>query len=282
MAKLAILGGGGALGAFVVGYITTTKKMYDVYCATSTGTLIAILAAQGKFDKLVDLYLSIDNKEFGIDKINKGGIHRILSILTWRTLRGKKGLSDMGDKLEEKIRENYTKKEHQTLIDKGVKIYVTAQCISHFPEDVTYFANYETEYEEFVKACVASASVPVYAEPVKIGEHKYYCDGGIAEPIPTGKVGVYLNHEIDVLLNYPRELPKEINLAKNIFMVVLTTFELLHYNITKDDLVGLKNREYFMLRPPYKLAKNSINFNKEKMSNWYKMGVQIAELSLNK
>lgn len=272
--KIAIFGGGGAYGACIVGWLSEVEPSYKVLAGTSTGALIAVLAAQRKYETLSDLYTDINNKEMHLDKFNNAKLIRKVMMGIIKGLFRKSGISKMGETLEKKIRDNYSEAEHEQLIKDGIKVYVTAHSSSHYPKDVEYFLNTECDYDTFIKAVVASASVPIIAETVEVRPGEFFWDGGISEGEPTAIANEYPDADIDLFLNYPRHT--EIKTVKQrLFRLLPLVFRILFNTVRQDDLAPLKYRKnVHIVRPPYRLANSALDFNKRSMLNWHSMGAQ--------
>ncbi len=61
MATALVISGGGSKGAFAAGVVCENQKEYDYYYGTSTGALVVLLTAVGKYDLLEEICTTIDN-----------------------------------------------------------------------------------------------------------------------------------------------------------------------------------------------------------------------------
>lgn len=191
MNRALVISGGGSKGAFAVGILKRLLNEYpnlnfDSYVGTSTGALIAPLAAMGKYDVLEQLYTTIKTS----DIINKGNI---------------------GDKLNEHsifdatplwnlIEKYYDDASFNLLQQSGKKIYLATVCLQTselviFTNDVNaalpkyYELKQITSANHFRKAVMASSCQPVFMPPIMVNKNIpgepnpnfQFVDGGVRE-----------------------------------------------------------------------------------------------------
>jgi NTE family protein len=120
MSRSLVISGGGSKGAFAVGVIKRLLRefpnlSFDTYVGTSTGSLIAPLAAMGEFALLEKLYTSITND----DVIETGNLGDRLSE---NSIFGGGPLWDLIEKF-------YNDDNYNKLLASGKKIYLTTVCL---------------------------------------------------------------------------------------------------------------------------------------------------------
>jgi len=282
--NVCIVGGGGSKGAFNVGYVCTLKPTYTHYFATSTGALMVPLMALEKWKQLENLYINISDKDMGLDKLNNRSSFYILFLFLRKVITKKTGLTNYGKVLESKLRENYSQTEHELLVKKNIEIRVTTTCLSHTKDKVSYHSNLTTDYEKFIKAIIASASVPLIAELVQVNDHEWDADGGIRETVPTEPLIKEKFDVIDLYLSYPKVKKIFTNKTKNIVMTLVQVIKVLHEEVTKNDLDVLIQKNIIpnkVIRPSYTLTTNALSFNKDKMQKWFNMGKELALTEVN-
>ena len=190
MKQALVISGGGSKGAFSVGVIKDLVHIYqasfDVLVGTSTGALIAPLAALGEIAQLEKLYTTVTDADI-IVKYNIGRRLGTTSIFT-------------AGPLTAKIDALYTDEFFKKLQDSGKEVYLTTVCLQ--TEELVVFttasnpveSNYYTtrkivNADQFRRAVLASASQPVFMPPIKINKHvpgerfpeHQFVDGGVRE-----------------------------------------------------------------------------------------------------
>lgn len=192
MKNALVISGGGSKGAFSVGVVKDLMQTYrlnfDIFVGTSTGALIAPLAALGEIKILEDLYTTVNNDKI-IRKYNFGE----------RVLNGDISIFTFGP-LKDIIKRIYTDAYFERLMKSGKEVYLTTVCLqteelvvfttAKNPKPSKYYkARTLVNGDQFRAAVLASASQPVFTPPVKVDEnvpgaqHKdyQYVDGGVRE-----------------------------------------------------------------------------------------------------
>jgi len=190
MKKALVISGGGSKGAFAVGvykYLVNNFSLdFDVVVGTSTGSLIAPLAALGKVDLLEKLYTTkktehiITKHNLG-NRLNKDSIFEVTPL--W-----------------EIIKKHYTDEFYDELIASGKEIFLNTTCLQ--TEELVVFTTVQNPFpskyytirplvnaEHFRRAVLASACQPVFMTPVKVNKQVpgepnpdyQFVDGGVRE-----------------------------------------------------------------------------------------------------
>jgi len=180
MSELALtLSGGGSKGAYQAGVIynllAERKIHYDIIAGTSVGALNALLLSMFPEGEEVAAAEALKDIWYGVstDKVHKLWYKGFLGYAAalWKpSVFDTAPLKDLVESLADlgKIRSS------------GKKLRVVAVSLN------TGEAKVWTEQDDdIVQAVLASASYPIFLEPVKIG-NELYTDGGLREVTPTG------------------------------------------------------------------------------------------------
>ncbi|MBC7935445.1 MAG: patatin-like phospholipase family protein [Rhizobacter sp.] len=247
MSRSLVISGGGSKGAFAVGVIKRLLKEYpnmefDSYVGTSTGSLIAPLAAMGAYDLLEELYTTQKTEDI-ITKSNIGDRLNQHSIFD-------------ANPLWELIEQYYNDDNYQILQDSGKKIYLTTTCLQTselvvFTNDLNPATpdNYEVRTwvsaDHFRKAVMASACQPVFMPPIKVNKNvpgeanpnHQFVDGGVREyagvemAIDNGATEVFT-----ILLSTGQKVIMDTEF-KTIFPILQQTIDIFTEDVGKNDLI---------------------------------------------
>lgn len=191
MAKTAlVISGGGSKGAFAVGALTYIQQhvrpidQFDLYCGTSTGSLITPLAALGELALLQQLYTTITQDNVLV----MGGILNLLNSVSLHDATPLKRL----------IESTMTADRFTRLTALGKRVFLTTVCLQ--TERLVYFAtkpgvanpaydvNQVQTLTDLQRAMLASACQPVFMQPIEwrpgAQPVRQYVDGGVRELTP--------------------------------------------------------------------------------------------------
>ncbi len=191
MSKTAlVISGGGSKGAFAVGalqYIHAHVRpldQFDLYCGTSTGSLISPLAALGELDLLTTMYTTTTQD----DVLNLGPVSNLLTDVS---------LHDASP-LQRLINRQITPARFARLMASRKAVHLSAVCLQ--TEKLVFFNTVPTpateDYDtipittmiDLQRAMLASACQPVFMQPVEVQVGRVplrqYCDGGVREVTP--------------------------------------------------------------------------------------------------
>ena len=184
--KAIVISGGGSKGAFAVGVLKRLALefpdiRFDIFVGTSTGALIAPLAALDDISLLESLYTNVKTE----DIVLKGNvIDRFMHEVS---------LFDAAP-LGRLVMKHYTDAACQKIFQSGREVYLVTTCLQ--TTEAVVWTSQEppiiTSYEmiraanatEFRRAVVASANQPVFMQPIEIREGmpiRQYVDGGVRE-----------------------------------------------------------------------------------------------------
>jgi len=289
-----VLSAGGSAGAFATGavhYLLDNKKReYDLVIGSSTGSLMAPSVAFGNTKKMVETYGTITNEDIlTVNPFNKNN-----SLSFWNTFKNIyiKRKKSLGDNLAllKTIRKNFSEAEFRAIqmkTDIDIMICVNNATIN----TVEYKSIKDWEYREFTKWMWASATEPIIFENYYY-EGCEYNDGAVLQHTAIEKAIEQGCQEIDVVCNKPIHTPKENwrssnTLIKGFLDVVLRTFtQQVHNTFLLNMKIGqlLAEKHGVKLKiysPPYRLTKNSLDFNKDKMKEWSQLGYVTAKMQDN-
>jgi len=288
--KALVISGGGSKGAFAGGVaqflLKESGRKYDLFVGTSTGSLLISHLALGKVDKIKEIYSNVNQKSifnncpFVVKK--RYGINEI-SINHWNVLknliRGKKTFGDSKN-LRALIENSLTRAEFKELQESAKEVVVTVSNLSL--NQVEYKAISECTYEEFCDwIWISSNYIPFMSLVRKNGCE--YADGGLGSIVPIEEAIRRGATEVDVVVlhtevNFMNRMPSKnpFDLLTTMMGFVLDRIE--SQNIRIGKLVANQNNAIINLYyTPTILTTNSLIFEKEKMTLWWKRGYLYAK-----
>lgn len=309
--KALVISGGGSKGAFaggIVDYLVNVKKRdYDLYVASSTGTLVQLITSTNNIDKLKEGYTTITNEDiwkinpFKINDNSNGKIK--MSLNWWNVIRNTTprfkikrknkfpfieiikipGEISFGnsDNLLKTIKRFMSEKEYQMVRDElGRELVV---CVVNATlKQVEYKSSTNWGYDDFCEWTKASCSAYPFMNPLTKNEYQYI-DGGVLEPVPIQEAINRGATEIDVI-RLKEENPKfGVEYMRNLVHGVLTSIDMMHSEIGRDDVrighlrANGDNVKLNIYYTPRKLTNNSLIFDKDIMTEWWKEGFEFAK-----
>lgn len=185
-----VISGGGSKGAFAVGvlkYMAATPKIaFDTICGTSTGSLIAPMAALGEINLLEKLYTT----HITSDVIITGNVINRFASKDSYSLFDAQPLATL-------IKNTFTDAHYDALLKSKKEVYLTTVCLQS--GRIVYFTNSDlpmtsSDYDvirvqngsELRRAMFASSCQPVFMPPYQVIEKErwQYVDGGLREYAP--------------------------------------------------------------------------------------------------
>ncbi len=290
MKRALVISGGGSKGAFAGGVaqflIQESGNKYDLFVGTSTGSLLICHLALGKLDKIKEIYSNVNQKTifnncpFIVKK--KHGIDEI-SINHWRVLKnflqGKKTFGE-SENLRKLIRNSLTIEEYHQLREGPNDVVVTVSNLSL--NQVEYKSIMDYTYDEFCDWIWISANYTPFMSLVRKNGSEY-ADGGLGSIVPIEEAILRGAQHIDVVvlhteINYMNRMPSRnpFELLTTMLSFILDRIE--NHNIRIGKLVAnQKNAIINLYYTPTVLTTNSLIFNKEKMTRWWKRGYLYAK-----
>ena len=285
-----VISGGGSKGAFAGGVaqflIQEAQYKYDLFVGTSTGSLLISHLALNKLDKIKEIYSSVNQKSiFNICPFvvrKKHGLE-VIGINHWNVLRnflrGRKTFGE-SENLRKLIRDSVTQAEFETLKQGSSDVVVTVSNLSL--NQVEYKSLNECTYEEFCDWIWISSNYTPFMSLVKRNGCEY-ADGGLGSLVPIEEAIRRGATEIDVVVlrtevNYLNRMPvrSSFELITNMSEFMLDRIE--NQNIRIGKLVAnQKDAIINFYYTPTVLTTNSLIFNKERMTLWWKRGYLYAK-----
>ncbi|MRH99602.1 patatin-like phospholipase family protein [Kriegella sp. EG-1] len=285
-----VISGGGSKGAFAGGVaqflIQEAGNKYELFVGTSTGSLLISHLALGKLDKIKDIYSNVDQKTifnncpFVITK--KYGVDEI-SINHWNVaknlIRGKKTFGE-SENLRKHIRQSLTVAEFEELKKGPNDVVVTVSNLSL--NQVEYKSINDCTYDEYCDWIWISSNYTPFMSLVRKNGCEY-ADGGLGSIVPIEEAIRRGATDIDVVVlhtevNYMNRMPSRnpFELLTTMLSFILDRIE--NQNIRIGKLVAnQKNAIINLYYTPTILTTNSLIFNKEKMTRWWKRGYLYAK-----
>ncbi|WP_298789967.1 patatin-like phospholipase family protein [uncultured Allomuricauda sp.] len=285
-----VISGGGSKGAFAGGVaqflIQEARHEYDLFVGTSTGSLLISHLALNKLDKIKEIYSNVNQKSifnncpFLIKK--KHGVE-IIAINHWNVLksfiRGKKTFGE-SENLRKLIRRSVTPEEFEQLKHGNTDVVVTVSNLSL--NQVEYKSVNDCTYEEFCDWIWISSNYTPFMSLARRNGCEY-ADGGLGSLVPIEEAVRRGATEVDVVVlhtevNYLNRMP-----ARNPFELMTTIFSFMldrieNQNIRIGKLVAnQKDAIINFYYTPTILTTNSLVFNKERMTLWWKRGYLYAK-----
>jgi len=246
MSKALVISGGGSKGAFAVGvikYLTANfpTSKFDMYVGTSTGSLIAPLAAMNKIDELEELYTAQHTTDI-VQKFNIG------DRLSENSIMGV-------DPLWELVKKHYTDDFYTSLQQSGRQVFLATTCLQ--TSELVIYSNKDQEASgnyagrkiesalQFRKAVLASACQPVFMPPVKINQDipgapdqfYQYVDGGVREYAGIEMAIQNGAKEIVAILLSAEETEVETKEFKDIYSILEKTISIFTEDVGKNDMI---------------------------------------------
>lgn len=285
-----VISGGGSKGAFAGGVaqflIKEERRQYDLFVGTSTGSLLISHLALSKLDKIKEIYSNVNqdsifnNCPFVIKKIHGNDE---ITINHWNVIRnflaGKKTFGE-SENLRKLIGNSLTKEEFDELKDGMSDVVITVSNLSL--NQVEYKSIKECTYEEFCDWIWISANYTPFMSLVRKNGCEY-ADGGLGSIVPIEEAIKRGATEVDVVVlhtevNYLNRLP-----SRNPFELITTMMSFIldrieNQNIRIGKLVANQNNAIINLfYTPTILTTNSLIFDKDKMTLWWKRGYLYAK-----
>lgn len=281
--KAISLSGGGSSGCFEAGFLYRIfhEIEFDKISGTSVGALNSIL--------LIQAY--IENNPEVIKKawMDIKGNKSIFSVNWFNLLRLKspfsfKPLQDIAKQVA-----NFDK-----IIGHKKQVFITSTDL--ISGQTIYFSNWNSSKHDFQEAILASASLPFFLPPVKIGNHMLV-DGGIRENAPISKL--LENKEIDeiviVLANtFDISIKNDPPNFNNPLNTIFRMLEIFSNKVTFGDIRGivrineiLKNNPNIFTHkrilktnivfPSHHIVNGTLNFDPIQIKKGFDLGIKYAE-----
>lgn len=285
-----VISGGGSKGAFAGGVaeylLKYSKKEYQLFVGTSTGSLLIPFLALGDIERIKKLYTSIEQSDiftvcpFKIKKKNgkvKIGINHFGIIKQF--IKKQKTLGDSTN-LRNLIRDNFSEEDFQRIKTLKKEIVVTVANLTN--QQIEYKSSNDHSYEDFCDWIWASSNmVPLMSLCQKNGSE--YADGGFGNLIPLQEALVKGATSIDAIVLRLEKTFYNNPPLQNILDVFARTTDFMLNQIANDDLIisqleaatsNVNINFYFIKRI---LTTHSFIFDKEEMAIWWQEGFELFQ-----
>jgi predicted patatin/cPLA2 family phospholipase len=285
-----VISGGASKGAFAGGIaehlIGDRGIHYDIFCGTSTGSLLVPMLAAGDIARIREMYCNVSQSDifnkcpFRIrhrkDAFRVGFNH---PVILWQFLRGRKTFGE-SHALHDLIRQTITPAHFARIHDGPSEVIITVSNFTRNTVEYKYARDYD--YDEFCEWIWISANmIPFMSLVVKDGCE--YGDGGFGNWIPIQEAINRGAEEIDVIVLNPRHLTQPTRPAHNAIQLLLRGFHFMLYQIGQDDLnVALLESRFTgikinLIHTPRLLTENSVVFDRDQMRAWWQEGYDYAK-----
>ncbi len=288
--KALVISGGGSKGAFAGGVaqylIQEEKKDYDLYLGTSTGSLLIPHLADGKVEKVYDIYTTVTQRTIFSNNpfvVKKKGDRQYVSInhlnVFWQIIKGKRTFGE-SKALRRNIKKNFTKDEFESIKSKNKNVIVTVSNLSK--NRVEYKSISEFSYEDFCDWIWISCNYIPFMSLVKKNGFEY-ADGGLGCVVPIREAIRRGATEVDAIILEAENMEYSKVLGKNPFSLMVNLFGFLldqveYHDIAEGKLAALhKNVKLNIYYTPTQLTENSLVFNRKRMKEWWEQGFAHAK-----
>ena len=284
-----VISGGGSKGAFAGGVaqflLEKHPNDYDLFLGTSTGSLLISHLALNKIDKIRKIYTSVNqnsifsNCPFTIQR--KYGVATI-GINHWNVLKNfYKGSKTFGESyhLLDLIKKSITPQEFSKLKKGPKEIVVTVSNLSL--NQVEYKSINDFDYEEFCEWIWISCNYTPFMSLVR-KEGCEYADGGLGSMVPIEEAIKRGAREVDAIILHTEVSHLNRMPSRNVFSLLTNMFGFMLDRIEQQNIKigkyvathhGAIINFYFT---PTILTTNSLVFDREQMSKWWKSGYLYA------
>ena len=282
----AVISGGGSLGACTVGTLKALNKNYDLVAGVSTGALMAPLVALSDWDRLITAYTSVTQDDiFSYNPFKPDGKINVKKAL-FRLLAGKPTLGET-QAMRATVDKFLFPSDFSRLRELGKEAIVAAQETRWHPARVHYFSSLYYSQSDFADWMCASANAPgvtsIIKKPAVDGRPGEWVDAGLTELLSLKKVIELGAGQVDVFIHRVRPEIRDRGAITDFFHNAARLFSIMRAEIENDDLAGgireaqINNVDVTVYYLPYKLADNSLIFDKKQMSQWVTLGMETAQ-----
>ncbi len=285
-----VISGGGSKGAFAGGVAQFLMEglgyHYDLFLGTSTGSLLISHLALQKIQKIKEVYTSVNqdsifsNCPFTIQK--KYGVANI-GINHWNVLKNfYNGSKTFGESLNLKklIRDTLTVEEFNQLKSSSKDIVVTVSNLSL--NQVEYKSIKDFDYDDFCEWIWISCNYTPFMSLVR-KDGCEYADGGLGSMVPIEEAIRRGATHVDAIILHTEVTQYNRMPSKNVFSLLTSMFAFMLDRIEKQNIrigkfvASHNDATINFYYTPTVLTTNSLIFDKEKMTAWWKSGFHYAE-----
>lgn len=286
-----VISGGGSKGAFAGGVaqylIQDLKRDYGMFLGASTGSLLVNHLALGDIEKIKNIYTSVTNEDIfdscpfliktkhGSQQISINHFNVVRNFL-----RGSKTFGESNN-LRHLIERTFTKDEFNALRKLKKDVVVTVSNLSL--NQVEYKSIYDFDYDEFCDWIWISGNYTPFMSLAKIDGCEY-ADGGLGTMVPIEEAIRRGATEVDAVILHTEVTQFNRLPSRNPFSLLTTMFSFMldritYQNIRIGKFVATHNNAIInFYYTPTVLTTNSLIFDKDKMTTWWKSGYDFAKI----
>jgi predicted patatin/cPLA2 family phospholipase len=285
-----IISGGGSKGAYAGGIaeflIEGMGVRYDIFAGTSTGGLLVPMLAAGEIARIRKVYTSVtqddifDVSPFVVRRKNGAFKVRINHLAVLGQFIRRRPTFGESNNLRELIGRTFTVDIYNRLLQQHNYVIVTVANLSRNIVEYKYLR--DCSYEDFCDwIWLSSNLVPFMTLHTKNGDE--YADGGFGNLVPVQEAINLGATDIDVIILHPRDYTLRYPRSLNAFNVLVRGFGFMLHQIRQDDIkIGLAESRYSglkvnLIHTPEQLIDNSMIFDPESMTKWWKDGYAYAK-----
>lgn len=280
MKALSISGGSTKISFLAGSAIELMKENdYDIITGISAGAIICLLLGIKNYPTLkLSVTDSTDDDLFDLKPTKDNGNISIRALL--RVISGKESLGKYA--MNKLLRKYYTIEDHIKNQESGKIIKVGAVNLNLVR--IEYCDITKVDYDTALNWVVASSSIPIATECVKIGDY-YYVDGGVLEHVGGMQAIEDGATTLDVIFSRPDKmelLDKDIDWKpKNILAVMMRTLSVMSSNVTFENESEIKltctekNIPLNIYYTPYVLTTTLYKMEKDLSRSWFELGRQV-------
>jgi predicted acylesterase/phospholipase RssA len=282
MKALAISGGSTKI-AFLAGAAVELHKNndYKILTGISAGSIICLLLAINELEILKDAIFSTNSEDFfRFVPVTDNDKVKIRSVI--RVLMGKESLAEY--RLKDLLKDYYKPEHHEKMQNCGKIVKIGATNLNL--KQIEYCDITKVDYETALDWVVASSSIPLTTQLVKIGQY-YYTDGGVKEHVGGIEALNSGATELDVLFSRSEinELTED-DIAwkpKNIVDVLFRVLNTMSRDISDEDekviykecrITSTPLRMWFA---PFTLTRSLYKMDPDLSKSWFSLGSDTIE-----
>ncbi len=285
-----VISGGGSKGAFAGGVaqylIQDLGRKYDLFVGTSTGSLLVSHLALSKIGEIKEFYTNVTQSSIFtscpfIIKKKRGYVD--ISINHFNVLRnfikGKKSFGDSHN-LRHLIDSAISEEDFKKLQSLESDVVITVTNLS--TNEVEYKSVKDCKYQDYLDWIWISCNYPPFMSLVRKNNCDYV-DGGLGSMVPIEEAIHRGATKVDVIVletevNYLNRMPTRNPFSLITNMVNFMMDQIEHQNIKIGKFMARdQNVLIDLYYTPVVLTTNSLIFDKEKMTKWWKKGYTFAK-----
>ncbi|MFM1878994.1 MAG: hypothetical protein RLZZ241_1860 [Bacteroidota bacterium] len=285
-----VISGGGSKGAFAGGVaqflLQQNEQPYDLFLGTSTGSLLISHLALNKIEKIRQVYTSVNQQSIFSNcpfTIHRNHGIASIGINHWNVLRNFiRGSKTFGEShnLLKLIRNTLTQEEFKLLKNNSVDLIVTVANLSL--NQVEYKSIQSFDYDDFCEWIWISCNYIPFMTLVRKNGCEY-ADGGLGCMVPIEEAIRRGAKEVDAIIlhtevTHVNRMPSKnaFSLLANMGSFMLDRIEQQNITIAKFAATH-KGAIINFYYTPTVLTTNSLVFDKQEMSDWWKSGYLYAQ-----